>query len=193
MMDNIIFASIPLFVAVDALGTLPIFMSLTHGIKKEKKNKIIYQSMITATCLTIAFILVGKAVFNYLSITVGDFMVAGGIVLFCIAILDIVNPSKVSRVPEGELGVVPLGTPLIAGPAVLTTSLMLIGNVGMIPTIIAVLINVVLAAVVFMFSDIILRFIGDNGTRAFSKIMNLLLCAIAVMMVRKGIIAVINL
>jgi len=192
-MDNVMYAFIPLFVAVDALGTLPIFLSLTEGINGPQKNKIIYQSVVTALCLTFMFILVGKAMFEYLSITVGDFMVAGGAVLFCLAIIDLVNPSKVNRIPAAELGVVPLGTPLIAGPAVLTTSLMLMGNIGILPTMAAVLMNVLLAGLIFALSDIIIKVIGENGSRAISKITSLLLCAIAVMMVRKGIISILGL
>ena len=193
MLKNIGLALIPLFVAVDAVGVLPIFVSFTEGVKKRgEKLRIITESVITATLLTVTFIFIGVAVFKFLKITVGDFMVAGGSVLFCLAITDIMNPVKKRQMPAGEMGAVPLGTPLIAGPAVLTTSLMCLGEYGTVVTLIAVIINVLLAGVIFACSGILIRILGTPGTRALSKIMSLLLAAIAVMMVRKGVYLMLN-
>ena len=188
MLKNIFLAFIPIFVAVDAIGVLPVFVSLTEGFSKKKKYKVISQSIITATCLAIFFIFLGKAVFKLLNITIGDFMVAGGVVLFCIAIIDIINPVKKRYIPGGELGAVPLGTPLIVGPAVLTTSLIIIDEYGLLPTLISVFSNVILAGIIFSFSNFLIKILGEAGTRALSKVTSLLLAAIAVMLIRKGII-----
>ncbi len=185
-MKDLLLAFIPIFVAVDALGVLPIFISLTHGLKKEERTKIIFESMITALCLAIAFIFLGKAIFKFLGITMGDFMIAGGLILFCIAIIDIVNPEKKRHLPSKELASVPLGTPLIVGPAVLTTSLMIIGVYGLYATLASVLINVLLAGLIFYLSDVLIKAIGESGSKALSKVTSLLLAAIAIMMVRKG-------
>ena len=188
MPRDIILTFIPLFVAVDAIGVLPIFVSLTSGVETRDKNRIIVQSMITALCLAIVFILVGDAIFRVLGITIGDFMVAGGIILFCIAILDLVTIDKRHRIPIRELGIVPLGTPLIVGPAVLTTSLMLTNQYGFLITLISVVLNVILAGGIFFLSGFLIRILGEAGAKALSKIMNLLLASIAVMMIRKGIL-----
>jgi multiple antibiotic resistance protein len=190
-MRNFLLAFIPIFVAVDALGDLPIFISLTEGLKKKEKRKIIVNSATTATLLAVAFIFLGKFIFKVLGITVGDFMIAGGFVLFCIAIRDILSSGKQRRVPAKELSAVPLGIPLIVGPAVLTTSLIIIAEYGLVPTLVSVVVNVVLAGVIFSSSDILIKLLGENGTRALSKVMSLLLAAIAIMMVRKGITNVI--
>ena len=187
MLKNILLGLIPVFVAVDAIGVLPIFVSLTEDLDKKEKRKVIYQSFVTALCLAVSFIFLGKAVFKLLNITVGDFMVAGGALLFCIAIIDILNPGKKRRLPSNEMGAVPLGTPLIVGPAVLTTSLIIVDQYGIAPTLISVLFNVSLAAIMFLFSDLLIRVLGVGGSRALSKIVNLLLAAIAVMMIRKGL------
>lgn len=77
MLKNFLLALIPLFAAVDAVGVLPIFVSLTEGLTQKEKSRIILQSMFTASALAIGFILVGKAVFRLLGITVADFMIAG--------------------------------------------------------------------------------------------------------------------
>jgi len=189
MLRNILLAFIPIFVAVDAVGVLPIFVSLTEGMPKSRKATIVMESMLTALFLAIGFIFLGKAVFKVLGITMGDFMIAGGAILFCIAIIDIINPVKARRIPDEQLGAVPLGTPLIVGPAVLTTSLLVISEYGLQAAIISVMINIALAGIIFSASSILIKALGDAGTKALSKIMSLLLAAIAVMLIRKGLVA----
>ena len=190
MIKNLLLSFIPIFVAVDAIGVLPIFISITQGLNKKEKSLVIFQSMITAVCLAFGFIFLGKAIFKLLGITVGDFMVAGGIILFCIAIIDILNSGKRRRLPPKELGAVPLGTPLIVGPAVLTTTLMIISEYGICATSLAILLNILLAGAIFSLSDILIKILGEAGAKALSKVMGLLLAAIAVMMVRKGLLQV---
>lgn len=187
MIKTIFLAFIPLFVAVDAIGVLPIFVSLTEKMTKKERLNVILKSLTTAVYLAMGFIFLGKATFRLLSITIADFMVAGGILLFCIAIIDLLNPVKRRRIPDGELGFVPLGTPLIVGPAVLTTSLLMLDAYGLLPTLISVSTNIVLAGVIFCSATIFIRVLGIAGIRALSKITSLLLAAIAVMMIRKGI------
>jgi len=192
MLLDILKAFIPLFVAVDAIGLLPIFVSLTEGLSESEKKKIIVQSMFTATLLAIGFIFVGQIIFNILGIEIGDFMAAGGALLFCIAIIDIVNPGKERRMPASDLGAVPLGTPLIVGPAVLATSLLMRSQYDLLPTVISVIANILIAGLTFNSSRWLIKVLGEAGTKALSKIMSLLLAAIAVMLIRKGIITFIH-
>jgi len=187
MIKSIFLSFIPLFVAVDAIGVLPIFVSLTEGLEQKARTKVILQSMLTAAGLAIGFVLVGKLVFKFLGITMGDFMIAGGAILFCLAIIDMVSPTKERRIPSPELGAVPLGTPLIAGPAVLTTSMLVVSQYGLVPTVISLLTNILLAGLLFRLSFVLMKFLGEAGTKALSKITSLLLAAIAVMLIRKGL------
>lgn len=187
MLNNILLAFIPIFVAVDAIGVLPIFVSFTRDIEQKDRAKIIYQSIATALCLAFGFVFLGKAVFKLLNISIGDFMVAGGSILFCIAIMDVLNPGKRRRVPAKDLGAVPLGTPLIVGPAVLTTSLIIIPEYGLFATLTSITINVFIAGAIFSSSEFLIRLLGEAGAKALSKVTSLLLAAIAVMMIRRGI------
>ncbi|MBI5787574.1 MAG: MarC family protein [Candidatus Schekmanbacteria bacterium] len=187
MFKNFLQAFIPIFVAVDALGVLPIFINLTEGLDQKTKSKVILVSMITAICLATAFVFLGQSIFNYLSITVGDFMIAGGIILFCIAINDIIKPGKKRRLPGNELGSVPLGTPLIVGPAVLTTILIIINECGLPATLLSILINVLIAGLIFNSSGILIRLFGESGVKVISKVVSLILAAYGIMMIRKGI------
>ena len=130
-------AFIPIFVAVDALGVLPLFISLTESMKKADRERVVRDSMITAAAIAIAFIFVGKSVFRFLGISVYDFMIAGGLLLFIIAINDLLRAEKSKSAKGNMLGVVPLGMPLIVGPAVLTTSLIILDTYGLAPTVTA--------------------------------------------------------
>lgn len=190
MFTDFLLAFIPIFVTVDPIGVLPVFVSLTQGLEETKRRQILIQSLVTATCLAVGFILLGKAVFRFLGITIGDFMVAGGAILFCIAMIDLMNTGRERRLPAEDLGVVPIGTPLIVGPAVLTTSLITIDQYGATVTLLAVLANILLTGMIFFYSQPIIKILGDNGSRALSKVVSLLLAAIAVMMIRKGILLI---
>lgn len=183
---------IPIFVAVDAVGVLPIFMSFTQGMTAKNKKKLITQSVITATIVALSFMFVGKAIFRALGVTVSDFQVAGGTVLLFISLSDLLQPDKSRRHPTSTTGVVPIGTPLIVGPAVLTTVIMLIDIYGIWPTVISLLINIILVWVIFNFSGFISKVLGAGGLKGLSKVASLLLAAIAVMMIRKGIINIIK-
>lgn len=179
---------IPLFVAVDAVGVLPLFMNLTEGIEQNKIKKIIIQSMITALIVALAFIAVGTATLKLLGISVADFMIAGGTLLFVISIRDILATEKKHYAIDLEsMGAVPIGVPLITGPAVLTTSMLLINEHSLFITSLAIIANILIAGAVFLMAPFIDRIIGKTGSKTVSKITSLLLAAIGVMIVRRGI------
>lgn len=180
---------VPLFVAVDAIALLPLFINLTLEMKEIQINKIIWQSVMTASVVTILFIFVGKVIFSLLQITVSDFMIAGGLLLFIIAMRDLVSSDiKQLKADDETLGAVPLGVPLIVGPAVLTTSLILVNEYGHIVTLTAALINIVLAGILLIMAKPINNLFGKSGVKTLSKLASLLLSVIAIKMIRKGII-----
>jgi len=192
MLNDILLVFIPMFFTVDPIGILPIFASLTQGLTSLEKREIIIQSLITATLVAVGFILLGKVIFHFLGITMGDFMVAGGVILFCLAMVDLTSQGKTRRGVVKELGAVPIGTPLVVGPAVLTISLMLVSVHGLTITLIALFLNIAIVGLVFTFSDALIRLLGQAGSRALSKVMMLLLAAIGVMMVRRGIMEIMS-
>ncbi|MCK9419258.1 MAG: MarC family protein [Nitrospirae bacterium] len=183
---------IPLMVALDAPGVLPLYVAMTEGMKKNERKIIVRQSILTAFLITIGFVLIGRAIFTALGIMVEDFMIAGGIVLMIIAVLDIVRAGEKRINISPTLGVVPLGTPLIAGPATLTTTLVLVGSYGYAPVILSLVLNILLAWLIFSQADRIIKLIGINGSRAFAKVAALILAAIAVKMIRSGIVTIIG-
>ncbi|MBI4824469.1 MAG: MarC family protein [Nitrospirae bacterium] len=185
---------IPLFVAIGIFGILPIFISMTEHIPQSKKKAIARQSVITALVVSLAFTAVGEIIFGILGITVSDFKIAGGLVLLVFAILDFTRNerrAKFTKTPE-TVGVVPMGVPLIVGPAVLTTILVLIDHYGVLPTLTSLIINLIVVYLSLVGAQRIVRFLGKNGITALSKIMSLLLASIAVMMIRLGIETIIK-
>jgi multiple antibiotic resistance protein len=192
MVELFFLTFIPLFVAMDAVGVLPVFLSFTEGFDRKTRTRVIIQSLITALIIAVLFLFLGELIFRFLGITVGDFMIAGGAVLFFIAVSEIVTQRKRQRMPGRDFASVPLGTPLIAGPAVLTTTLLLSQEHGSWITLVSLAANIAITGLVFFLSGIIFRIIGDTGARAMSKVTSLLLAAIAVMMVRKGVFLVIG-
>jgi multiple antibiotic resistance protein len=179
---------IPLFVAVDSFGVLPIFLNLTEGLERKQVHKTLLQSVITALVVGLAFLIAGDRVLALLGITIADFMIAGGVLLFVFSISDLILMDKRnSSVDNESLGAVPIGVPLIVGPAVLTTGLLLIREYGFVLTSISLAVNILIAGVAFWFSSFISRILGKTGSKVISKLANLLLAAFGVMMVRKGV------
>ncbi|MBI4689458.1 MAG: MarC family protein [Nitrospirae bacterium] len=178
---------IPIFVAIDIFVVLPIFISMTEDMSKTKRNRIIRESILTALIVSMAFVALGEAIFNILGITNADFKIAGGLVLLVFAILDIVRHSEVRRRTIGMMGIVPIGVPLIVGPAVLTTILVLVDHYGILPTLISLALNLIIVYLSFINATAITKLFGRGGITALSKIMAILLASIAVMMIRLGI------
>lgn len=179
---------VPLFVAVDAIGAMPMFLTFTQGMHWKKSLKIIIESVITATVVALTFLFGGRALLRLLGISITDFMVAGGILIFVIAISNLLSSEKIQRrLLQGGLGAVPLGVPLITGPAVLTTSLLLLDTYGAVLTATALVLNILIAGLLFFFSGQLNRLLGSAGATVISKIANLLMASIGVMIVRRGI------
>ena len=186
-------AFISIFVAISVLSVLPIFISFTEEIAGERK-KIAGQSVLTAFLVATGFMFLGSAVFRAIGIAVEDFMIAGGVLLLVFSIVDIVFPdSKGRQVSSTTMGVVPIGPPLLAGPATLTTTLVLVGHYGYLPVIVSLFLNFLIAWAILYKAELIIRLIGINGARAFAKITSLVLAAIAVKMIRIGLFAILKL
>jgi len=181
---------IPIFVAVDVIGTIPLFISLSEGASKKQRHKIIIDSVATATIVALLFMFIGKWVLRFIGISIPDFQIAGGALLFIISARLLLPGSSKNVLTENhqkEIGVFPLGTPLITGPAVLTTTLMMLDSFGIMATFVALIVNMLIVWLTLVKADLIMKFFGSSGTRAFSKIMYILLAAIGVMMIRRGI------
>ena len=183
---------IPLFVAIDVLGLIPLFLSLTSEMDKGARNKLTTDASVTALIVSIIFLFGGKMIFNYLGITENDFRVGGGVVLLVIAVVELINPSEEHRAPSQTIGVVPIGIPLIMGPAALTTILIIVDQYGYFPAILALLTNIFIVWLVFRNATHLLNLLGEAGSKAVAKVAALFMAAIAIMMIRGGLSSMIK-
>lgn len=190
MFDNFLLIFIPLFVAIDGLGLLPIFLNMTQDLDNQSRKKVIIHSLITAFMVALIFIFLGEFIFRSLGITVNDFTIAGGIILLIIAVTDIVKTQEYKGFVSSSIGVVPIGTPLITGPATLTTCLILVGNYGYLPVIFSLVVNLMIVWIIFNQADLIKKAVGVDGLRGLGKIISLLLAAIAVKLIRTGLVEI---
>jgi multiple antibiotic resistance protein len=193
---------VTLLVVIDPLGLAPLFVGLTQGRSEAYKREAAIRGTVLATVILFFFAFVGQELLDALGIGVPAFRVAGGALLFLLS-LDMVfaRPSGVRRAtaPEQEeaneakeedISVFPLAIPLIAGPGSLTTVLLYTGNGGVlvIAAVLAVL-SVVLLLVLasLLFASRIMRVLGETGANVFSRVLGVLLAALAVQFVLDGI------
>jgi multiple antibiotic resistance protein len=191
-METFLLAFIPLFVAIDVLGVLPLFVGLTQGLDERRRRILTAEATVTALLVSILFLAAGKLVFSFLGITESDFRVGGGIVLLVLSVNDLLFAKDAKRDPVGSVGVVPIGIPLIMGPAALATVIILVDAYGYLWTIASLAGNMVIVWVVFRQAKWITGVIGQAGSRAVGKVAALLLAGFAVMMVRSGIMDMIR-
>ena len=180
-------AFIPLFVAIDPSGLAAIFLGLGQGVAPAQRQRIARQATVTGGAVALLFLFLGASIFKALGISAGDFQIAGGLILFILAARDLITSAAEPEKLPPDFGVVPLGMPLIAGPALIATLLLLARTVGYVPTLVALMVNLVIVVLAFAYSEKLGRLIGAMGMRAISKIVSMLLAAIAVSLIRQGL------
>jgi multiple antibiotic resistance protein len=187
--SKFLLAFIPLFVAIDPVGLAAIFLGLGRNVDAAQRQKIASQATWTGGLVALGFLILGQSIFKAVGISVSDFQIAGGLILFVIAAKDLLSSAAEPEILPPDFGVVPLGMPLIAGPASITTLLVLAQNknVGLVVTLVALAANLMLVVLALRYSEWLGRKIGGTGLRAISKIVSMLLAAIAVAMIRQGL------
>ena len=178
---------IPLFVAIDPIGLAAIFLFMGQGVPLATRHRIAKQATWTGGIVALAFLFLGASIFAAVGITVSDFQIAGGLILFILAARDLVHSAAEEPIKlADDFGVVPLGMPLIAGPASITTLLALAQTQGVWTTLVALAANLVFVVLALVGSEWLGRKLGTTGLRAISKIISMLLAAIAISMIRHG-------
>ena len=186
MIEKFLLAFIPVFVAIDPIGLVAMFMGLGTSGSHEHRKRQAFLGIFTALCVAVGFIFLGKIIFAALGITVADFQVAGGLILLGLAGRELLGLGPHDHGGSDEFGIVPLGMPLIAGPALLTALLILVDTVGLVFTLVSLVLNLGLVAVGLCYAEQFTRWMGKQGLRGVSKIIALLLAAIAVSLIRRG-------
>lgn len=178
---------VPLFIVIDALGNLTFIISLSEGMTGRERRKMVHIAIITATVVGLAFLFFGQFILNVMGIKVGSFAIAGGLILLVLSIKYMTTGRMVEIIKEEMIAVVPIGTPLTVGPATITTLLLLATQFDLYIVLISFTLNLLIAWLIFLASNQVVKIMGLGGLKAISRVFSLLLAAIAVNMIIHGL------
>ncbi len=183
-------AFIPLFVALDGVGLLPLFWGLVQPLDITSRRRAAREAVLTALIASLGFLLVSRFVFALMGLTLSDVMIAGGLILIVVCLRDLIWSENLKEGHYPNPGMVPLGVPLLAGPAVLTTVLVVRDRYGWQMTLAALFANMFLVWLILRASEYLIRAIGKQGADVVSKVASLTLTAFGVMLIRQGVLLV---
>ena len=195
------------FVAIDTIGNVPFFLSLTEDIKIKERNQIALKSTIIAFFILITFAYVGRYLLDAIGVSLDSLKIAGGVILMLLAI-DILfekrKKRREKRVEEAldersfdEIIVFPIAIPFIAGPSALTTVILLIGNYKnfpeyQVPVILALVVALIVGLLLMIGANYIVKFVPKQILHATSRVMAFILAALATQFIVDGIKASFN-
>jgi len=200
-LEFLISAFVTLVVVVDPIGLVPTFLAITHGLPHRARMTVAWRASLIATLILIGSALIGDWLLRTLSITLPAFRIAGGLLLFSIAWEMVLGLRTVRQSQQAEeaieermrnIAAFPLAIPLMAGPGAITATVLLAGRVRGAPTELAILLGVIVAVLVvcalaFMLASAIARLLGTTGNIVLSRLLGVLLAALAVQFVIDGV------
>ncbi len=187
-----------LFIVIDPLGIIPIFLALAGHLSAARRRSILLKATAIAFLVLCLFIFLGNAILRFLGIQAGSFSIAGGILLFIASIDMLLGKPRRTKVTAEEMedpdiAVFPLGIPLLAGPGAITSVLLFVSADPSVPWLRPVLVGAVLAtlliAVLTMsLSGLLLRVLHKTGVSVLERIMGILLAGLSVQFVYDGLV-----
>jgi multiple antibiotic resistance protein len=181
-------AIIVLFIIVDPLGNIPIFMSLTEKMPKDKKRRTFNTATITGIILLLIFAFVGKEIFSIFGVSIFSFEVAGGILLLIIAIRLLITGKIIDFDDSHEsIGAVPIAMPLLVGPGAITTVIFNLQQYGIWITSLAIVITLAITWIILRFANKVYHFLGQSGSLVIARVNALFIAAIAIQYILVGI------
>ncbi len=198
-------AAVTIFAVVDPIGTLPFFSAFTVGFSPSDRRVVLERSVVIFTTILVAFALVGRFLFAAFGFTLSAFEIAGGILLFIVAydmLRGEIGPTKLTATDRDEaiqrrdeISVFPLAVPLLAGPGAISTVMIYAGGssaglTGVLAAVVGALATGAATFVIFRLGQRILDSLGRVGVMALTRVLGLLLAAVAVQFVITGILGV---
>jgi multiple antibiotic resistance protein len=184
--SQIITISIQLFAIINPLSVLPTFLLCTEGLSKIERTKIVHITSLFVIALILTFALIGQLIINALQITVSSFELGGGILVMIIAV-DMLKGTQGKMLDAGQAALVPLATPLIVGPGTMATLIVLANTDNLINVLVAGMLAALGVFLILEYSDRIANLIGSNGVNAISRLMAIILAAIAADMIHNAL------
>ena len=191
-MEGVLEAFITLFVIMDPIGNLPLIINLTKGMPIKEVKKNIDRAIFVAAVLLFVFLFLGLRIFDFFGINLDSFQIAGGIILLIIGIMYVFGSSLKYVKHHGADLSVPIGTPLLTGPGVITTTIILVKEDGTLVTVIAAFLTLLATWLILINSIKLYKILGEHWTNVISRIMGIILAAIAVRFITSGILNIVE-
>ena len=191
---DIISAATLLFLVMDPLGNIPIFLSVLEDVAPERRTRVLIRELLLAFVVLVLFLFFGQYVLGFLQLSQHSIRIAGGIILFLIA-LKMVFPVKrsahMAEEIQGEPLLVPLAIPMVAGPSAMAIVMLMATNNPdrMMDWLLALFLAWLLSSLILVSANGLKRFLGQRGLIAMERLMGMLLIALAVQMLLEGISA----
>lgn len=208
MSDPLVFyfsVTTALFAVLNPVGVVPTLMILTESYTRKERNNVVLKSVLVGAGMVIGFMLLGVYIFSILGIDISDFKVAGGILLFKVAFDMLQGKTSNTKLTQQEaeeslereaVGIVPIGTPLLAGPGSITTAIIYFNNTttaiqGKTVVFFSVVTALLVSFAILKYSVPLFSKLGKTGSLLVSRIMGLLLASIAIQFVTSGLLAIV--
>jgi multiple antibiotic resistance protein len=181
-------ASIALFIIVDPLGNIPIFVGLTEKLGETQRQHVFNVATLVGVVLLLVFAFTGLEILSIFGLSIYSFQVAGGILLLIISIRVLISGSfhEGTESPE-SIGAVPIAMPLLVGPGAITTTIFNLQAYGIVITILTVIVVLTITWVILRFMHRVYRFLGKTGAVVIARVMALLIAAIAIQYILTGV------
>lgn len=198
MIQEMIPIFITIFIVIDPLGIIPVYLSLSRTLTGPEKKKAILKSIMTAFSVFTLFILIGRQILAFLAIQPGSFFIAGGVLLFLISLDMLFATPRRTKTSENEeeradIALFPLGIPLIAGPGTITTIMLYVSRAANTLYITAVLFAVIilvliLTAISLFLSNFFLKVLTRTGVTVIERIMGIILSGLSIQFIVNGLL-----
>jgi len=177
-----------IFAILNPISVLPTFLSITDDMEPDERHRIVRNSSITVLIITITLAIGGNFILSLFSVGIPGLQIGGGILLMVIAAEMLGGlPRTKSLDSSDEIAVVPIATPLLVGPGTMTTIIVLSATVPILVLISSVLIVTILTYVIMRYSEILVKVLGSNGTRALGRFMTIIIAAFAAQLIYAGL------
>ncbi len=191
---NLLVSIAALYVIVDPIGNIPLFTAVTARLDPAHRRRVLVISVALAAFILTLFAVFGVEVFGYFGVTLGDFMIASGVILTVFSLFYLVKPYEQGVAAEGvEVAVVPLAVPFLAGPASISYVLLLSREIGLFHTLVVIVVVSLLTLATLFASELLTRVFGILGIRVLEKMMLILSAAIGISLIRRGLSQWLNL
>ncbi|MEM3403494.1 MAG: MarC family protein [Nitrososphaeria archaeon] len=184
-------AVILLLIVLDPFTNAPYFYTLTKELNPDTRSSIIKKSVVVAALILLIFAVFGDIVLTSLDIKVDDFRIAGGMILLIYSILGLLEIPLMPKKDVEKISIVPMATPLLAGPGALTLVIYIKYTLGFLVAVLSIVVSVFITLVILLAGGTMLKLLGRNGTLVLDKMMSMLMAAYAVSIIREGFLNII--